>query len=390
MNNNCMNMLRFSLSILVGTSLVCLNLSQAQTFNIPTNTGAPPISITPNPPTIPASSSTPTSSPTLAAPTSNDATPAKKYYEFKSICVRDEQIPVVLSANVKEKRLALIQTKLEKAQTAKNKELTQQIKALQIREYFKQENYVKAEELFLRESINLTETDRMLIATDIDLRKQLPKLAKNNLNKYLETHRSDVLVLEKLAEVYITLGYYTDAVMAYEDLQKMNPKKSYTEALCQTATFNADHSNITLYCHQLQKKQPDNNLADIYLGISYRDQEKYKEAIKSFEKSMKGKPTEFASSCLAESYYLNKEFEKAIVQFETSVKISPSSRRARLGLANTYLKQNLFKEALEQFKESCKLGLLPLIEMSAAANTLRTQKSDLANLYFDEMQKCKK
>ncbi len=400
MNNNCMNMLRFSLLILTGSSLLCLNLSHAQTINLPPGMGAPPISITPSsggafaPGTTPgvtgASGTTGTTG--LAGTTSGDPskTPAKKYYEFKSICIKEEEIPPVLSTTIKEKRLALIQTKLDKAIADKNKESTQLLKAALIREHIKQNNFLKAEELFLREGIHLSETDRMIIATDIDLNKKLPKLAKNNLNKYLETHQKDILALEKLATVYGVLGYYSDAMMAYEDLQKMNPKKSYAEDLCESATLGADHVNVTKYCHLLQTKDPKNNMADIYIGISLRDQEKYKEAIKSFEKSLKLKQTEYASTCLAETLYLNKDFTKAIEQFEESVKISPISKRARLGLANTYLKQNLFKEALEQFKESCKLGLQPLIEMSAAANSLRTQKSDLADLYFEEIQKCKK
>ncbi len=380
-------MLRFSPFIFIGLSWFCLNLSQAQTINLPPGTGAPPISITP---TTTSKSALPQGTTSTAASSDLSIVPIKKYYEFKSICVQDEEVQPSYSAHVKSKRLELIQSKLEKAVTAKNTEQIQQIKSLLIREYIKQKNYSKAEELFLRDSIHLNETDRMLIATDIDLYKQLPKLAKNNLNKYLETHQKDILALEKLAEVYIILGYFTDAVLAYEDLEKMNSKKNYSEFLCQSVTLNADHANVTKYCHQLQKKDPKNNMADIYIGISQRDQEKYKEAIKSFEKSLKLKPTEYASTCLAESYYLNKEYMKAIEQFKVSVEIKPESKRARLGLANTYLKQNLFQEALEQFKESCKRGLQPLIEMSAAANALRSQKSDLANLYFDEMQKCKK
>jgi tetratricopeptide (TPR) repeat protein len=378
-----MNMLRFSIAIFAAFSLICLNLSHAQTISLPSGTGAPPISITPNTSQGPSGATPATNADPLKVP-------VKKIYEFKSICVFDEETPLSLSAVVKNKRLELIQSKLEKAAAAKNTEQIQQIKSLLIREYIKQDNYAKAEELFLRDGVHLNETDRMLIATDIDLHKKLPKLAKNNLNKYLETHQQDVLVFEKLADVYIILGYFSDAVLIYEDLEKMNPKKNYSEFLCQSAALNADHTNVTKYCHQLQKKDSKNNMADIYIGISQRDQEKYKEAIKSFEKSLKLKPTEYASTCLAESYYLNNDFAKAIEQFKTSVSIKPESKRARLGLANTYLKQNLFKEALEEFKESCKRGLQPLIEMSAAANSLKSQKSDLANLYFDEIQKCKK
>jgi len=377
-----MNMLRIFVLILAGSFVLCLSLSHAQTINVPTGSGAPAISITPTTPSLSLG----------ATPVSGDQTkvPIKKYYEFKSICVHAEEVPVPVSSSIKEKRLALLKSKLEKAIEDKDNEKMKTIKALLIREYIKQDQLMKAEELFIREGIHLTETDRILIATDIDLNKKLPKLAKNNLNKYLETHQKDILALEKLANVYIILQYYTDAFMVYEDLQKINSKKNYIEALCQSSTLNADHINVTKYCHLLQTKEPKNNMANIYIGISYRDQEKYKEAINSFEKSLKIKPTEYASTCLAESFYLNKDFQKAIEQFHQSVKINPQSKRARLGLANTYLKQNLFKEALEQFKDSCKLGLQPLVEMSAAANQLKVQKSDLANLYFDEMEKCKK
>ena len=380
MNNNCMNMLRYCQFFVLGLSLLCLRLSHAQSISLPPAAGAPPISITPIPPA------------TIAVPASGDLTkaPIKKYSEFKSICVRDEELPALMSSTVKEKRLALVQNKLDKAVATQNAGQISILKALLIREHIKQNNFVKAEEIFLREGIHLTETDRVLIATDIDLNKKLNKLAKNNLNKYLETHQNDILALEKLAEIYISLNFFSDATMAYEDLQKINSKKSYSEHLCRSATLNADHANVRKFCFKLQTQEPKNIMASIYLGISWRDQEKYPEAIKSFEKSMEIKPSEYASTCLAESLYLSKNFAKAIQQFETSVKIKPDSKRARLGLAVTYLKQNLFSEALIQFKEACKLGLQPLIEMSAAANTLKTQKSDLANIYFDEIQKCKK
>ena len=373
-------MLRYCQFFVFAMSLLCLRLSHAQSIGLPPAVGAPPISITPAVP------------PVLSVPASGDLTkvPIKKYYEFKSICVREEELPAIMSSSVREKRLALIQNKLDKAAETQNTGQISNLKALLIREHIKQNNFKKAEEIFLREGIHLTETDRVLIATDIDLNKKLLRLAKNNLNKYLIDHQNDFLVLEKLAEIYISLNFFSDAMMTYEDLQKINPKKSYSEDLCRSATLNADHVNVRKFCFELQTKDPKNIMASIYLGISLRDQEKYPEAIKSFEKSMGIKPSEYASTCLAESLYLGKNFTKAIQQFETSVKIKPDSKRARLGLAVTYLKQNLFNEALTQFKEACKLGLQPLVEMSAAANTLKTQKSDLANVYFDEIQKCKK
>jgi hypothetical protein len=49
----------------------------------------------------------------------------------------------------------------------------------------------------------------------------------------------------------------------------------------------------------------------------------------------------------------------------------------------------MYKEALEMFKQSCSLGLRPLMEMTNVANTLRDQKSDLTNIYFDTITACK-
>lgn len=378
-------MLRFCLLLTLTLGLFCFTLRQslqAQTLPVPAGPGAPAINVTPTPPTTGTSVATPTSA-------DKKKPVIIKYYEFKSVCIQPEVEKPVMSEAVKEKRLALIQQKLKKSEETKNKTQIAQIKALLIKEYIKQEKFSKAEELFKKEGVYLSESDQALISADIDVSKNLIRQAKNNLNSYLETHPKDIAAYEKIAEIYTLLGSHTEAKMALEDLSKMNSKKDYTAALCESSVLSADHVYIKYYCGNLIKKDSKNHLAYVYLGISLRDQEKYKEAMQNFKQSLKIKPSEFASTCLAESYALNKDYAMSIKQFEESVKINPNSKRAHLGLANTYVKNNLYPEALEQFKISCKLGLKPLVEMSTAANFLKTQKSELADAYFNEIQSCK-
>lgn len=384
-------MLRLCLMILALYGLFCLNLrhsfwrneSYAQSFPVPVAplVPAPTISITPNG-TLPAT----------AVPNSSDKTKktVPKYYEFKSICLQPEEEKTILSDSIKQKRLSLIKEKLKKSQEAKNNKLTQEIKALLIKEYLKQDNAAEAEDLFKQDGVFLSESEQAVIAADIDIVKKLLRQAKNNLNKYLEAHPKDILALEKLAAIYSLSNNYSEAKIVYDDLSQLNPKKDYTEDLCRVSALNADHSNVTFFCEKLLKQNPKNYLAPIYLGVSLRDQEQYSDAIKSFQSSLKIEPSEFASTCLAESYALNNDLTKAIQQYEESIKIKPESKRSHLGLANAYLKKNLYPEALEQFKMSCRLGLKPISEMSTAAKALKAQKSNFADSYFDAMQVCKR
>lgn len=351
-------------------------------------------SVMPNLP-LPTPSATPTPSPTpspsvSSAVISSDPTKIKKYFEFKSICLRDEENTVVFSSALKNKRINLLNTKLEKAQTENKKDTITNVKILLVREYLKQKNVFQAETLFKRDGLSFPLSDQAVLTAEIDIQKNLFRQAKNNLNKYLEMHNSDIAALEKLAEVYNLMNNFTEAKIVYEDLAKINIKKSYAEDFCQNAAYNAEHLNTQLLCEKLLQFNPKNHLAHIFMGISLRDQELYTEAIKQFEKSLKIKKSEFAATCLAESYYLNKNYDKAIEEYQVSIAIKPDAQRAYLGLASSYIKKNMYKEALIQFKQSCKLGLKPLTEMTAAANILRDQKSDLTNTYFDAIMDCKK
>lgn len=391
-------MLRFCLLTLGFFSIFCINLKHsaftvvlAQTFPVPSTPGAPIINIspsaTPSPFLLPG-----TGLPPIALPTSQDKSKRIiiKYSEFKSICIQPELEKIALSDLVKEKRIMLIQEKLNKSESVKDTAATRNIKTVLIKELLKQGSYGKAEALFKIDGVQFSESDQVIISADIDINKNLYRQAKDNLNKFLETHPKDILALEKLTAVYTLLNRYTEARMVLEDLSKINLKKDYTEALCENSVLNADHLYVKNYCQKLLKKNSKNPLPYIYLGISNRDQEQYPEAIKNFKLSLKIKPTEFASTCLAETYFLSKLYDQSLKQYQESILIKPDSPRAHLGLANTYVRNNQYREALDEFKVACQLGLRPLFQMSTTANLLKSQKSDLADSYFNEMQICRK
>lgn len=379
-------MLRLNRVILMCCALACLNLIQlmctgSAEAQAPVMPPIPPINITPTPaPVVPAPAVTPVSA---------DPTLKVKYYEFKSICLKPEQLKTSRSESVNTKRLALLNKKLKASEAKKNSTLTTKIKSLIVKEHLQQENFRLAEEYFKKESANFPEDEALLLSSDLDIGKGLLRQARDNLNLYLEKNPKNIPALEKVAQVYILLESYTEARMAYEDLAKINSKKDYTEQLCETSSRGADHLNVDIYCARLIRKYPTNHLGYIYQGISWRDQEKYAEALKQFQLSLKIKPSEFASTCLAESYFLIDQHDKAISQYKESIKIQPLSMRAHLGLANTLVKKNLFSEALEYYKKSCELGLKPLTEMFTVTNILKDQKSNLSDSYFSEIQSCK-
>lgn len=386
-----MKIIHFLVYTVLIYSLLCLDMSQnmlAQQIpslpvaNVAPNTSTAPTAVPPL--------SNQKNSPLVnsAVIISDDKTKVSiiKYYEFKSICEKDEVSIAQLSDNIKKKRIELLKNKIESS--GSDTEILS-LKKLLIKEYIKQNLTKTAEDYLNTQGHKLTEVEQINLSADIDIQKKLYRQAKANLNKYLEAHPKDIESLEKLAEIYNHIGNYTDAKNIYDDLIKLNPKKNYDDYLCQNAALNADHFSTMINCEKVIKSNSKNYYADIYKGISFRNKELYAEAIKHFEKSYTLQKNEFASTCLGEAYFLIKNYEKSSLAYEESIKIKPDSKRAHLGLANALAKRNLHKDALEQYKSSCLLGLKPLTEMTEIANALKIQKNNLANLYFDQIQNCR-
>lgn len=398
-----MKMLHTKMIISAFIFCICFSLKQISwaqnSLQMPSGLPTSSVNVTnptsPSPPTNPSQNNTAT--PGLNANEKKDQVPlVKKYAERKSICIDlEKESNEIKSENVKKSRIELLLKKREEAKQKNNVSLLNSIHILLIQEYLKQKDIKKAESEYNQVNLNLSDLDRVLISAEIDIFKKLYRSAMTNLNNYLEKNPKEIKVLEQIAKVYKLQENYTSAYTTYEDLSKIvvrppGTKKDYTVYLCETASLNADHTTTEVQCTKLiSKKNEESYLGYAYLGVSLRDQSDYKKASDLFQQSLKIKPNEFASTCLAETLFLLEKYPESIKQYEETILLSPESKRSHIGLAEALSKISSYEKALEQYKKACEKGLKPLASMMEIANKLKAQKLPLATDYTDEIQKCK-
>lgn len=315
--------------------------------------------------------------------------PNFKWKEYVSYCIEDEfNDYTLLTDEKKEKRLMLIKDKLQTAVTNKNEKQISLIVPLLIEEYFKRKDYTKAEEYFKEYQLKLSESERVSFSAAIDTYRGKFNTAKSNIEKHLEKNPNDILVLERLGTLQNLKEAYTEAVATYQDLAKLNSKKSYLELLCYNSMLHSDHDSTYSYCQKLKKAQPQNYKADIYIGISNRDKESFDDAVKNFDASIKIKASEYAYTCKGEVQFLKKDYDKAIESFTKALELAPKSARAHLGMALTQSEQKKYEDALKQFDLACENGKKPMTDLAGVMKTLKETKSPLEEKYFQVIRKC--
>lgn len=315
--------------------------------------------------------------------------PNIKWKEYVSYCLEDEfNDYVMLPEDKKEKRLTLIKDKLQQAVTNKNDKQISLIVPLLLEEYFKRKDYTKAEEYFKEYQLKLSESDRVSFSAAIDSYRGKYKTAQSNIENYLEKNPKDISVLERLGTLQTLQKYYTEAVSTYQDLAKLNPKKSYLELLCYNSMLHSDHEGTYSFCQKLKKEQPENFKADIYIGISNRDKVEFAASVKNFDASLKIKPTEYAYTCKGETLFLKKDFEQAVESFAKAIEIAPKSARAHLGMALAQTELKKYEDALKQFELTCENGKKPMTDLASVMKTLKETKSPLEEKYFQVIRKC--
>lgn len=372
--------------------LLCFGLSFNQTYaqetpatavlNETLSTVKTPPLIAPVVPTTtgPAVPQSPDSNATLGAITIG----AGKYEEYQSICRRNEYDLIVHYSNeLKEKRVDFLKDKIV---DAGDKAIKFELRL--VKEYIDQNEDKKLAVLVatLKEK-KLATFDNEYLNALIAISTKNFSLARTILNKLLVGSENNIEVLRLLAEVYLAEENYFEASAIYEDLNKLT-KNSYLVQHCQALvlnSYNADGENL---CLQAARKFPDDPFAFIYIGISHRERGDFKNALSSFKKSVAIKPTEMGFTCLAEILYIKENFKEAIVNFKQSIKFNPHSERAVLGLAWTELKQKNYTEAMQAFKEACKMNSKNVIEIRKVFKLLHSEKIPEAKKFIQLTDSC--
>lgn len=351
--------------------LFCLNLSHAQT--------APSSVLNQTLGTI-----QPNSIPDPNAPTPNPQTASGKYEEYQSICRLNEYDRVrYFSDDLKKKRADLLKEKVNNAGAEATKFTLRLIKELIDQDDLK-EAQVHIESM---KSKKLSTFDNSYLNALVSLSTGNYALARTTLSKLVEENPKSLDALRLLAEVFSELGNYYEASAIYEDLNATY-KNAYLIEHCEALILNSLNADGEKVCMKAANKFPDNPLPQIYIGISHREREDYKQALVAFKRALKIKPTEMGSTCLAEQYFIKEDFKNAVEHFKTSSNINPESIRAQLGLAWTQLKLKQFNESLVAFKKVCQINSRYESELRRAFKELSADKIPDAKKFIQAAESC--
>ena len=106
------------------------------------------------------------------------------------------------------------------------------------------------------------------------------------------------------------------------------------------------------------KSDPNNASANIQLGNTYFDAERYEDAVKYYEAGVKLDPKNVdASTDLGVSYYYSKRTDEALKQFDYSLKIDPTHTKTLLnqGIVRAFGKRD-FDGAIEAWNKVVQLA----------------------------------
>ncbi len=219
------------------------------------------------------------------------------------------------------------------------------------------------------------------------------------LAKILETNNENVDALYAISYAYKKYSNLYEAKSALQDIIKIERiktkklsliNKKYLIGLCVLEVQDSNHNDADDTCKLVIKTLPEEITPLVYLAVSYREQEKYKEALELLERSLKIKKSEFALTCRAEIYHLQKKPTDAIKAFDASIAVDVASARAHLGKAMIQYELEKYSEALESFMKACELDKGYAFQFRKAHAELDKLKNSISEKYYASIKQCLK
>jgi tetratricopeptide (TPR) repeat protein len=307
-----------------------------------------------------------------------------KYEEYQSVCRVNEYDTVrYYSTDLKKKRSDLLKQRISEAGDNSTKITLRLIKELI------DQGEAKETRIFIDALKNkkLSNFDNSYLNALVSMSTENYATARATLSKLLEDDPKNQDVLRLLAEVFVFMQNYYEASTIYEDLNTFT-KNAYLIQQCETLILNSLNADGEKVCLRAAKKFPESPLPHIYIGISHREREDYKQALLAFKKAVSIKPTEMGTTCLAEQYFIKQDYANAIIQFQQSSTLNPDSIRAQLGLAWTQIKTKQFAESLIAFKKVCAINSKYQIELRKAFKILSADKIPDAKKFIQAAESC--
>lgn len=178
---------------------------------------------------------------------------------------------------------------------------------------------------------------------------------KKNLMKTLELdnkNKEAILLITKMFRK--ELNWYADRNVLVDGLKNIKNDKDLMTLLCESYSIDSAHSDAEKTCAQAIKEYPDEVKNYVYLGITYRETYKTKQADEFFEKAVAKFPnSEFARACLAEEKLQRKDYVGAFNHYSAMYEQKIYTDRILMGYAKSAFQLKKYNEALVVFKIIC-------------------------------------
>ena len=181
--------------------------------------------------------------------------------------------------------------------------------------------------------------------------------ARRFLEKAIEIDPTFAIAYRYLADVYDILGNTKARDDAIEKAKKFSEKATDKERLFIEAAY-AMHVERDLekrlgILRELVKKYPKEKRAHYELGLEYKGQGSFDEAIKEFQRTLELDPNfGFAINELAYTFSYIGDFEKALEYFEKYSSVSPGDANPLDSMAEMYLRMGELDKSLIKYKEA--------------------------------------
>jgi len=202
-----------------------------------------------------------------------------------------------------------------------------------------------------------------------------PEPALEYLRRARQMQPGHLMVLDRLARVYSSLGMADSAAAVYEELLELYPDQpgalaDYASLLSLTGQTDRALEII----RRAQAIDPHMRGANNNLGLIYSTQKDYVKAIKAFRRELELSPDDpLARYNLGIAYSLNGELDNAERSFLESLQLNPQNAAARTDLGNLYQQTGRGELAEEQYRLALVLDpnqLAPYINLARLYRTI--------------------
>ena len=169
------------------------------------------------------------------------------------------------------------------------------------------------------------------------------------------------------AKIIAENNHPEDAVRKLEKIDTMLINKYYIKFYLGSSHLALNHLEmaLTYFTHALELHPTKQDAASIYtyMGICYKEMEKYRQAIEALERAetYDSERTDIYN-LMGFSYFMLKEHEKAIACFKKVLKLDPSSAIDYANIASNYRDMGINEKAVEYYEMA--LALDPSIEFA--------------------------